>query len=64
MAHYEIRIQGPSGAQPIVMEVEHPDDMAALNSALEICRNQKIEIWDAHRQVGAVSLTGTPRLTL
>ena len=64
MAHYEIKITGPDGGRPIVVELDKPDDIAALNSALEICRNQKVEIWEGRRQIGAVTLSGTPRFAL
>jgi hypothetical protein len=64
MARYEIRIHGPDGDHKIVWNGDHPDDLAALSSALEICRNQQVEVWDDHRQIGAISLEGTPRLTM
>ena len=61
MAQYKIKVIGPDGRTPIVIELDKPDDMAALNSALDICRKHQVEVW---RQIGAVSLSGTPRLTL
>ncbi len=64
MAHYEIRIQGSDGAHSITWDVERADDMAALNSALELCRNQTVEVWDGKRHVAAISLSGSPRLSL
>jgi hypothetical protein len=64
MAQYEIRIEGPDGHRTLVWNVEKPDDMAALDSALDICRSQTIEVWDGQRRIGAVALNGTPRLAL
>lgn len=63
MAHYEIRIESPEGRRAIVLNVEQPDDLAALDSALEVCRNQKIEVWDGQRRIGGVSISGTPRVS-
>jgi hypothetical protein len=64
VAHYEIRIQSSDGVRSITWDLEQADDMAALNSALELCRNQTIEVWDGKRHVGAISISGSPRLTL
>lgn len=64
MAHYEIKIRSSEDHHSTVWEGDRPDDIAALNSALEICRNQQIEIWDGKRQIGTISLAGTPRLNL
>jgi hypothetical protein len=62
--HYEIRIQSPDGSRAMTWNVEQKDDMAALNSALEACESQKIELWEGHRRIACISLTGQPRLTL
>ena len=64
MAHYQVKITGPEGEHPIVVALDRPDDIAALNSALEICRRQTIEVWAGSRQIGVVTPSGTPRLTL
>lgn len=64
MAHYEIRIESPESNRAVILNVEQPDDMAALDSALEICRHQIVEVWDGQRRIGAVSLSGTPHLTV
>ncbi|HEY4076541.1 MAG TPA: hypothetical protein VGM26_06360 [Rhizomicrobium sp.] len=64
MVHYEIRIQGPDGKRSITWDVDRADDMEALNLALEVCRNQWIEIWDGKRHVAALSLSANPRLSL
>jgi hypothetical protein len=64
MTHYEIKITGPEGGRPIVLQLDKPDDISALNSALEICRRQTIEVWEGPRQIGSVMLSGAPRLTL
>ena len=64
MAQYKIKVIGPDGRTPIVIELDMPDDMAALNSALDICRKHQVEVWEGRRQIGAVSLSGTPRLAL
>ncbi|MBV9548837.1 MAG: hypothetical protein JO256_04095, partial [Alphaproteobacteria bacterium] len=58
------RISSPQNDKAIVVPLDKPDDIAALHSALEICRNQKIEVWDGGRQIGAVMLSGKPRLAL
>jgi len=62
MNHYKIKIAGVDGTAPVEVELEKPDDIAALNSALEICRQQTVEVWHGDRQIGAVSLSGTPQL--
>lgn len=64
MAHYEIRIKSPDGREAVRWDVERADDISALNSALEACRQQMVEVWDGQRQIGSISLSGTPRLTL
>ena len=63
MTHYEIRIQSPDGQRTIVWDVERPDDIAALNAAMDVCRSQTIEVWAGRRQVGAISANGQPRVT-
>lgn len=64
MGHYEIRIQKPDGSSTLTWEVEQVDDMSALTSALEMCEKQKVEIWEGHRRIASISLSGQPRLTL
>jgi hypothetical protein len=64
MAHYEIRIQSPDGKRALTWDVDRTDDISALSSALEVCQQQKMEIWDGQRQIASISLSGTPRLTL
>jgi hypothetical protein len=64
MAHYEIRIPGPDGVCAIIWEIDRPDDLAALNAAVDVCRQQTIEVWNGGRQVGAISSTGDPRLNI
>ena len=64
MGHYEIRIQKPDGSPALSWKVEQADDMSALSSALEMCENQKVEVWEGHRRIASISLSGQPRLTL
>jgi hypothetical protein len=64
VARYIIRIERPDGCGTLHWDVERPDDMSALDAALDVCRNQKVEVWDGKRRIGAVSLTGAPRLAL
>jgi len=64
MTHYKIKIQSPDGERSISWDVERADDIAALSSALEVCQQQKMEIWEGHRQIASIALSGTPRLTL
>ena len=64
MGHYEIRIQKPDGTPALSWKVEQADDMSALSSALEMCENQKVEVWEGHRRIASISLSGQPRLTL
>jgi hypothetical protein len=64
MGHYEIRIQKPDGSPALSWKVEQADDMSALSSALEMCKNQKVEVWEGHRRIASISLSGQPRLTL
>ncbi|HWU55094.1 MAG TPA: hypothetical protein VN175_06295 [Rhizomicrobium sp.] len=45
-------------------KLEQADDMSALSSALEVCENQKVEVWEGHRRIACISLSGQPRLTL
>ena len=61
---YEIRFQSPDGSRAMTWKVEKKDDMSALNSALEACENQQIELWKGQRRIASISLTGQPRLTL
>jgi hypothetical protein len=62
--NYEIRFQSPDGSRAMTWKVEKKDDMSALNSALEACENQKIELWEGQRRIACISLSGQPRLTL
>ncbi len=64
MARYEIRIQSPDGSTRVSWDVERADDEATLNSAVEVCQKQVVEIWNGNRQVAAISPAGTPRVTL
>jgi len=65
LAHrYEIRIQSPDGKRAIIWDVERTDDVSAVKSAVEVCQNQVVEVWDGGRQIAAVSLSGPPRVTL
>lgn len=64
MTHYEIRIQSPDGSRAMTWTLEKTDDMSALNSALKVCEDQKVEVWEGHRRIGCISLSGQPRLTL
>jgi len=64
MTHYEIRIQSPDGSKAMSWKVEKADDMSALNSALKVCEDQKVEVWKGQRRIGCISLSGQPRLTL
>jgi hypothetical protein len=62
--NYEIRIENPDGSRAMTWNVERKDDMSALNFALEACEHQKVELWEGHRRIACISLTGQPRLTL
>ena len=64
MAHYQIRFQGPDGGSAVVWDIDRVDDVAAMNSALEVCRNQTAEVWDGDRKVANILLSVEPRLTL
>ena len=64
MTHYEIRIQNPDGSRAMTWKVEQTDDMSALNSALRACEDQKVEVWEGHRRIASISLSGHARLTL
>ena len=64
MTDYEIRIQSPDGSRGMTWKLQQTDDMSALTSALEACENQKIEVWEGHRRIACISLSGQPRLTL
>jgi hypothetical protein len=64
MTHYKIRLQSPDGTRSISWDVERADDISALSSALEVCQQQKMEIWEGQRQIASIALSGTPRLTL
>jgi hypothetical protein len=61
---YEIRIESPDGSRAMTWNVERKDDMSALNFALEACEHQKVELWEGHRRIACISLSGQPRLTL
>ena len=39
MARYEIRMQDPNSGRSLIWDVERADDVAALDSAIELCRN-------------------------
>jgi hypothetical protein len=64
LAQYQIRFQGPNGANAVVWDIDRIDDMDAMNSAMEVCRNQKAEVWDGDRKVANILLSVEPRLTL
>jgi hypothetical protein len=64
MTHYEIRIQSPDGSRAMTWKLDKTDDMSALSSALKVCEDQQVEVWEGHRRIGSISLSGQPRLTL
>lgn len=64
MTNYEFKITAPTGEHTVVVMVQKADDMDALQSAMEICREHTIEVWDGRRRVGCAVLTGTPVLGL
>ncbi|HVW73713.1 MAG TPA: hypothetical protein VHC39_08745 [Rhizomicrobium sp.] len=64
MTHYEIRFEAPEGSRAVTWDVERADDAAALRSALEVCRNQVVEVWDGPRKIAAISLSTEPHIML
>lgn len=64
MTHYEIRFEGPEGSRSVTWDVERADDAAALRSALEVCCNQVVEVWDGPRKIAALSLSVEPHIIL
>jgi hypothetical protein len=64
LAHYEIRFQGPEGVASITWDVDRVDDLEALRSALDVCRNQSVEVWEGPRKIAAISLSAEPHITL
>jgi hypothetical protein len=64
LAHYQIRFQGPDGRSAVVWDIDRVDDVAATNSALEVCWDQRAEVWDGDRKVANILLSVEPRLTL
>lgn len=64
MTSYELKVTSPNGDRAVVVTLHRADDMDALQSALEICREHTIEVWDGERRVGCAVLSGTPILGL
>jgi hypothetical protein len=64
MTHYEIRFEAPEGSRSVTWDVERTDDTAALRSALEVCHNQVVEVWDGPRKIAALSLSVEPHIIL
>ena len=64
LTQYEIRFRGPKGAASATWDVERADDMDALKSALDVCRNQSVEVWEGARKIAAISLSAEPHIML